>query len=337
MKKFISLSLFALVCFALTASAQKEQTDYRLTLRDGNIITGTSQIDNISLQTQWGKLDVPLKDISELILGVSPETSQKDKIKALVIDLNNATLDIRKKAYENLTSLSIGCIPVLEEYISSPEFSASINDDYNANMALSELKSIYSYTDDTQTEDVIVTGNGYRMGGTLNLKNVSLKTAYGNLEIPRSKIKSVEIFFKSNDGSESTYILNANKHITGNTLGGYLKTSIFVKSGQRISITASGEVTLASLSGYKYKPGGQSSTGGVSNDYGDEEYTATTTTTYPTYGNLVFKIGETGVMTRAGASYKGIATSSGYIYLSIYETVYNTANTGSYTVKVNAN
>ncbi len=337
MKKLLTFALLAFVCLSLQTYAQKVQTDYRLTLRDGNIITGTSQIDNINLQTQWGKLDIPLKDINELILGVSPETSSKDKIKALVIDLNNATLDIRKKAYESLISMNIGCIPVLDEYINSPEFSASLNDDYNAPMALSELKSSYNYTDDTETEDIIVTGNGYRIGGTLNLKNISLKTAYGNLEIPRAKIKSVEIFYNSNDGSESTYILNANKHISGNTNGGYLKTGIFVKSGQRITITASGEVILASLSGYKYKPGGQSSAGGVSNDYGDEDYSGTSTSTYPTYGNLVFKIGENGTMTKAGAMYKGTANATGYIYLSIYETVYNAANTGSYTVKIKAN
>jgi hypothetical protein len=336
MKKILTLSLFALLCLSAQTFAQKESTDYRLTLRDGNIISGTSQIDNISLATKWGKLDVPLKDISELQLGVTPETSSKDKIKALVIDLNNATLDIRKKAYESLIALNIGCIPVLDEYINSPEFSASLNDDYNASMALNELKSVYNYTDDTQAEDIIVTSDGYRIGGSLNLKNISLKTSYGNLEIPRAKIKSVEIFFKSNDGSESTYILNANKHISGNTNGGYLKTGIYVKSGQHFSITASSEVTLASLSGYKYKPGGQSSVAGVNSDYGDEDYSGSSSS-YPTYGNLVFKIGENGIMTKAGALYKGTATSTGYIYLSIYETVYNAANTGSYTVKIKAN
>ncbi|MEI6853504.1 MAG: hypothetical protein WCL06_11700 [Bacteroidota bacterium] len=336
MKKTLTLCLFVMVCLSAQTFAQKESTDYRLMLRDGNVISGTSQIDNISLVTKWGKLDIPLKDISELQLGVTPETSSKDKIKALVIDLNNATLDIRKKAYESLITLNMGCIPVLEDYINSSEFSASLNDDYNASMALKELKSLYNYTDDTQNEDIVVTGDGYRIGGSINLKNISLKTAYGSLEIPRAKIKSMEIFYKSNDGSESTYILNANKHISGNTNGGYLKTGIYVKSGQHFTITASGEVTLASLSGYKYKPGGQSSAAGVTSDYGDEDYSGSASA-YPTYGNLVFKIGENGIMTKAGASYKGTATASGYLYLSIYETVYNAANTGSYTVKIKAN
>jgi len=333
MKKTILLSLFVFVCIAMQALAQKETTEYRLTLRDGDIITGSAKLDNISLQTQWGKLDIPLKDISEMILGIQPETSSKDKIKALLIDLNNSTLDIRKKAYESLVALPIGCIPVMEDIISTEENVASMNDDYTASMALSELKSNYNYAEDTESEDVIVTSVGYRIGGELNLKNISLKTEYGNLEVPRAKIKSVVVFFKSNDGSESTFILNANKNISGNTNGGWLKTSIYVKSGQKISIIASGEVTLASLSGYKYKPGGASSSDN-SSTYTDSEYS---TSTYPTYGNLVYKIGENGTMMKAGAMFKGNAAASGYLYISIYETVYNAANTGSYTVKIKAN
>ncbi len=337
MKKNILLLSSIFICLTFQSFAQKESTEYRLTLRDGNVISGTAQLSNISLQTKWGKLDIPLKDISELVLGVNPETSAKDKIKALMIDLNNSTLDIRKKAYEDLIALPIGCIPVMEEIMASEENVAAMNDDYNADLALSELKSNYGYTENTESEDVVVTSFGYRIGGNINLKNISLKTEYGNLEVPRAKIKGVEVFFKSNDGSESTFILNANKNISGNTNGGWLKTSIYVKSGQKISITASGEVTLASLSGYKYKPGGQSSSSTGISDLGDSDYSSSSTTSYPSYGNLVYKIGENGTMLKAGSMFKGTASTAGYIYISIYETVYNAANTGSYTVKIKAN
>ena len=56
--------------------------------------------------------------------------------------------------------------------------------------------------------------------------------------------------------------------------------------------------------------------------------------TYPSYGNLVYKIGDTGTTTKAGSKFSGVAETSGMLYLSIYETVYNASNSGYYSVKV---
>ena len=105
--------------------------------------------------------------------------------------------------------------------------------------------------------------------------------------------------------------------------------------GQKFTITASGEVTLASLSNQKYKPDGSyTATNGTNYPAaagGDYEGAVT----YPAYGNVVYHIGDASVETnKAGAKFTGTAKSSGMLYLSIYETVFNAANTGSYNVKV---
>ncbi|MGZ6523377.1 MAG: hypothetical protein ACXVDT_16200, partial [Bacteroidia bacterium] len=104
--------------------------------------------------------------------------------------------------------------------------------------------------------------------------------------------------------------------------------------GQKISITASGEITFASLSGSKYKPDGTiagsaaATTSSYEGDYGSGS-------AYPTYGNVVYKIGDTSTqILKAGAKFSGSAQSSGMLYISIYETVYNASNSGSYTVKI---
>ncbi len=334
-KSILALSAILLIC-VYQSFCQKESTEFRLTLRDGSIITGTTSIGNISLVTLWGKLEIPVKNISQIVFGVTPDQSQKEKIKALVTDLNNSTENIRKKAYESLVSMSINCIPVLEDLINSDGYIPAISKDYTADMALSELKAKYNYVGSAEPDDIIVTDNGYRIGGSYSVKTIALKTEYGSLEIPRDKVNSIDVFYNGGDASESTYTLLANKHISCNTSGGWLKTSIYVKSGQRISITASGEITLASLSGYKYKPDGKS-TNNSDSDYNYESDYSSSTSTYPTYGNVVFKIGENGTMLKAGASYKGTVTGSGYLYISIYETVYNASNSGSYLVKVKLN
>ena len=83
---------------------------------------------------------------------------------------------------------------------------------------------------------------------------------------------------------------------------------------------------MASLSNQKYHPGGSAT---ETSDY------ASDATTYPTYGNVVYKIGEQSTTPlRAGGKFNGTSTTAGMLYLSIYETVFNAANTGSYNVKV---
>lgn len=107
-----------------------------------------------------------------------------------------------------------------------------------------------------------------------------------------------------------------------------------LKQGQKFSITASGEVTFASLSGSKYKPDG-SIAGTTTAPIADYEGDYGSGSTYPAYGNVVYKIGETSTQVlKAGAKFNGVAATSGMLYISIYETVYNASNTGSYTVKI---
>lgn len=61
---------------------------------------------------------------------------------------------------------------------------------------------------------------------------------------------------------------------------------------------------------------------------------ASSTSTDPAYGNVVFKIGENGISTKAGAKFNDKVNESGMLYLSIYETVFNASNTGYYIVKL---
>ena len=141
--------------------------------------------------------------------------------------------------------------------------------------------------------------------------------------------------YSGDSGSgDMTLKLLATKHISSNTAGGWLKTGIMLKQGQKFSINASGEVVFASLSGSKYKPDG-SIVGSATAPINDYEGEYNTGTTYPAYGNVVYKIGENSTQTlKAGAKFNGTASTTGMLFISIYETVYNASNTGSYTVKI---
>lgn len=309
----------------------QSKTEFTLTLKDGNVVTGSAKVSNLTLVTDYGKLDVPIKNVTSIELGVKPDFSQKENITNLAKQLLNSNEEMRSKAYTSLTSLSVGSIPVLEDIVYAGTYEPSTFTDFTLSNALSELKAVYGISANYKTKDVVVIDSEYNMGGTYEFSSIELKTAYGTLTVPRDKIQKIDVmYFDQASGDSKSFKLMAATHISSNTNGGWLKTGIMVKPGQTLVISSTGEVTLASLSGNKYKPDGS-----TKNANADAYVDSYSTSNYPTYGNVVFKIGENGVATKAGASCNAKVTQSGMLYLSIHETVYNATNTGFYTVNIN--
>lgn len=252
--KRISVCIVAL----LFAGSLLAQVQLRVSLKDGNIIMGAVALPKILLNTEFGKLDIPIKSVSSIKMGIK----QDDGVVAKIVD-------------------------------------------------------------------VVEIDGTYSMAGQANIKALELKTEYGTLTIPGDKIELVEVYTIS-DG-QNMFRLQASKHISSNTTGGWLNTRLEVKKGQTFTVSATGQVVFASLSGAKYTADGKT----VGTVDSGVDYSGTTNyDNYPTYGNVVFKIGEQGTVMKAGGNYSGTAEETGLLYLSIYEVVYNNQNTGGYSVKV---
>ncbi len=331
MKKIILSVLSVFVAFIAISQTDVE---LKVTLRDGNVMSGTSKIANVSLVTDYGKLEIPIKNVSSFDIGISSDKLTSDKVVNLVKQLANSSEQMRKNAYEELGKMDIRAIPAISDFIYTSKYEPSTYTDYTADGALAELQAKYNVTDGYSSKDIVSIDYEYSMGGKYDFVKIDLKTEYGTLSIPKEKIKHIDVMYTGDAGAgEMTFKLLATKHISSNTNGGWLKTGLMVKAGQKFSIVATGEVTLASLSGSKYKPdgtiAGAAATEAVESDY---QYGGNN---YPSYGNVVFKVGETSTQAlKAGAKFSGNSPSNGMLYISIYETVYNAANTGSYTVKI---
>lgn len=320
--------------FACTIQAQND-VELKLTLRDGNVVSGTSKMSSVSLTTAYGKLEIPIKNVTALDLGISSDKSVNDKVANLIKQLSNSNEQMRKTAYDELVKMDIKTIPAITNFIYSSKYEPSTFVDYTADVALSELQAKYNVENSISDKDVISIDYEYTMGGTYEFAKIDLKTEYGTLSIPKEKIKHIDVMYSGDSGSgDMTFKLLGTKHISSNTAGGWLKTGIMVKQGQKLSITASGEITFASLSGSKYKPDGSIS-GSATAPVADYEGDYNSGSTYPSYGNVVYKIGETSnSILKAGAKFNGTAPASGMLFISIYETVYSASNSGSYTVKI---
>ncbi|MBL0329481.1 MAG: hypothetical protein IPP64_08715 [Bacteroidetes bacterium] len=332
MKKIIGI---ALVAFGALGMNAQNDVELKLTLRDGNVVSGTSKIASVSLTTAYGKLEVPIKNVTALDLGIVSDKATTDKVGNLIKQLSNSNEQMRKTAYDELVKMDIKAIPAISDFIYSSKYEPSTYTDYTADAAIGELQSKFNVLDNISDKDVVSIDYEYSMGGIYEFAKIDLKTEYGTLSIPKEKIKHIDVMYTGDSGSgDMTFKLLATKHISSNTSGGFLKTGIMLKQGQKFSITASGEVTFASLSGSKYKPDG-SIAGTTTAPIADYEGDYGSGSTYPAYGNVVYKIGETSTQVlKAGAKFNGVAATSGMLYISIYETVYNASNTGSYTVKI---
>ena len=332
MKKIIGVTVVSF--FALCLTAQND-VELKLTLRDGNVVSGTSKMASISLSTAYGKLEIPIKNVTALDLGISSDKATNDKVANLIKQLSNSNEQMRKTAFDELVKMDIKAVPAISDFIYSAKYEPSTYTDYTADGALNELQSKYNVENTISDKDVVSIDYEYTMGGTYDFAKIDLKTEYGTLSIPKEKIKHIDVMYSGDSGSgDMTLKLLATKHISSNTAGGWLKTGIMLKQGQKFSINASGEVVFASLSGSKYKPDG-SIVGSATAPINDYEGEYNTGTTYPAYGNVVYKIGENSTQTlKAGAKFNGTASTTGMLFISIYETVYNASNTGSYTVKI---
>lgn len=328
MKKILLTTVVTLFAVALFAQENKSDVQAKITLRDGSIYNGSITIKNVDLQTDYGKLLIPIKNVSSIDVGLVPNRTNKTKLENLAAQLSNDNEETRKIAYDELLKIKPSEIYVLMDFLYSDKYTPPTDGTYSLDQLVSELNSTFNLSNNVGEKDIISIDGEYVMGGIFTFPSTEIKTEFGALTIPKEKMLKIEITYVPSSGNETSKIINlpASKYISGNANGGWYRTGVNVKKGQRIFISATGEVTLASLSNAKYTPKGAAGTA-----------EGTTEGTYPTYGQLVFKVGEAGQVYTAGSKYNSAMPESGMLYISIYETVYNAANTGSYNVTIKLN
>jgi hypothetical protein len=296
-------------------------------LRNGNVMSGLSALNTVSLTTHYGLLNIPIKDLVLLEFGIIASDKTKQKVAAYVDLLQSGNEADCQQTYKSLCSVEMSGIPVLESYLDKDNCAYP---EYGVEAAYNHVKSTYG-VEEYISEDIISLQGEYRFPGVLDVTVLEIETEFGTLTIPREKVVSVEVLPDPNaENSNRNFKLEANQHISANVNGGWLKTNIKLNKGQKFSIEGKGEIVMASLSNQAHKPNGAyMPPGGTWTAGNDHDINA-----LPIFGNLVYRIGEAGGMLKAGTKVATTANAAGVLYLSIYETVFNVANSGHYNVKV---
>lgn len=312
-------------CCAWLAFAQTEVVELSVHLKNDDIITGTTDILTVPFKSDFGTLNFPIDAINSISLGLTDSRFDKGNLLSLLEKIENGTDNQRESSFDEIVQMEEGAIPFIKAYLSSST-SLHTNDDLNVQTLYEVMLAKHKVSSNYSLKDVLTYNGEFRVEGMYEFDNIVLSTDYGRIQIERSDIARIDVKLVTQGiASKNSFKLFANQHISGKKEDGWLNTGILVKKGEKISIQANGQIVLASLSGNTYTPDG-----GVNGSVGAEGSKAS-------YGQVVFKIGQSGQETKAGANYTAYANQTGIIYLAIFESVYNTANAGYYTVDVKVN
>jgi len=321
MRRFLFFLIFILI--SLFSFSQVENVIYTLHLKNGDIISGKIDVDEIVLETNYGKLTFPIGDINSINLGLQNSNFDKSKLLDLleILSSSNKNNSAKERAFDEIIKMKEATIPFIKSYMqSTKEYNDS---EFSVNVLYEVMLSKYNITKNYSIYDEIIFNGKNSVEGTYSFENIVLETDYGRIKIERNFIQSIDVKIVE-DGfrKDNTFKVLANKYISGNKEKGWLNTGILVKKGDKLKIVADGTIRLASLSGNTY-----TADGGINGAPGPLDKKIN-------YGQLLYKISQSGKAQKAGDNLNIEVEKTGILYLSIFETVYNPANTGYYNVKV---
>lgn len=313
-----------LFCLFLVASnAQKENIVLTLHLKNGDVISGKSDLREISFKTDYGNLKLPVSDVNSINIGLQNSEFDKARLLDLLDKLDSGTEKDKEHAFDEIIKMNEGSIPFIKSYIGNSKEKESRND-LSVHVLFEVMLAKYNIKRNYNIYDEIFHNGKSTLEGTWQFEDLLLESAYGRIRINRKSIESVDVKVLTADGFEknNSFKIFANRYITGNKDGGWLNTGILVKKGEQLQLETVGEVILESISGSKF-----TADGGINDAPAPVDKNVV-------YGNLVLKIGEKGKMIKGGEKMNFISNKTGIIYLSIYEIVYNLNNSGYFDVNV---
>ncbi len=322
----LSKPIYILFLFFIFKASAQNQVLLKVHLKNGDIITGISEWESIKFVSDFGNLSFPVDEVNELEIGLQDSRFDKGNLLQLLDKVNYGNPRERENAFDEIIAMDEGAIPFIKAYLNAEGSNPDNTTDINVQTLLDVMLAKYKIPENYNLQDILRYKNKYLVEGSYSFDALNLKTDYGELSLKRNDIFNIEFqVLQGGMTNKNTFKLYANKNISGNNEGGWLNTGILVKKGEKIRLTATGQIILASLSGKTFYPNGNS------------EGKSTEDVAKPNFGQVVFKIGSNGVVQKGGASNTIEANATGIIYLSIYESIYNTANSGNYTINLKIN
>ncbi len=296
-----------------------------LHLQDGTIIAGEMTISEISMETEFGTLKVPLSKIRSIAPGLASSPELAAKITGLIQGLGSDDYKAREQSHKDLQAMGLKIHKILEAYRNDENTERK----RHIGEILKEFEEQLSQMDEDEPQadrpviakDTVVTDD-FTIVGKISPDEFKVSSKYGPLNVALADLKRAE---RPRSVKES---LRKTVQVPGDSLvqRGFKNSGIKVEAGDKISIKADGSIVMS--------PWGSDQSSGPDGGANFGWYVQN-----QIYGGaLVAKIGDKGNVFKVGSKSTFVAKTSGTLQFGIaMQQQYSQqgyAYPGNYNVKV---
>jgi len=217
----------------------------RFHLMDGSILTGTLAVDALPVDTEFGRLVVPIASIKSFSPGLNAHPVMAQRIDTLIQQLASPNAGERDRAQADLISFGPGLIEELQQHTEDPDDERKLR----VNAVLEEL---YGMKDDPMAFDdgdagpslarldQVVT-DGFTIAGTIAVDTFAIQSKFGQLTVNLGDIESAGIVTNAIPEIRRTVEITG----TDMTRVSEKNTGIRLNRGDRVIIRAEGNITMS--------------------------------------------------------------------------------------------
>jgi hypothetical protein len=298
----------------------------RLHLVDGSVISGDLSVHEISLETAFGKLVVPISRIRSFTPGLDSNTKLSEQLDTLVKNLGSDDYQTREQAHKELAAMGRKVQRELQRFVA--------NENAEIKRHVSEIlkeaeEQAEELADDEEAPaeqpwirlDTVVTSD-FTVLGQISPKEFQIASKYGPLSIRLADVKRGEREVSARESFRKSVTVEG----TNLAQRTFKSTGLRVQAGDKISVTAEGSIVMSPWGG-----------NAASTPAGAPNYGWYIPNQIPG-GALVARIGDKGAIFMVGRQSTFVAKRSGVLQLAIgMQAEYaneNYAFPGQYTAKL---
>ncbi|MGI8978897.1 MAG: hypothetical protein ACR2FY_06700 [Pirellulaceae bacterium] len=218
----------------------------RLHLQDGSVISGDLSVTEVTVETQFGKLTVPISKIRNFVPGLDSNKKAAEQINALIDKLGGDDYKTREQAHKDLAAMGVRVKNELEKHVASDNaelkrhVSEILKEMEEAAEELADDDSGSASASPWILLDTVVTTD-FTVLGKVTPQDFTIASKYGPLNIALGDITKAE----RESGARESY--RKNMSVGGDVLAqrGFKSSGIKVQAGDKIVVKAEGSIVMS--------------------------------------------------------------------------------------------
>jgi hypothetical protein len=283
------------------AARKKEPSEPMFRLRDGTRLAGTPDLSLLAVATAYGRLVVPVPEVIHVRFAALEDPQLAARVAENVKALGSEEFDKREEAMAALREIGTPALAALKKSLGDEDEEIKTR----AEKLIGEIEETVEEEDESNALSMPLPGEEdevrtlkFVVKGRVEEDTFQLKTRYGALKLAKKDILSIA--FRDSPTARITVPVPGATFAAANK---WVDTKVAFSQGERLHITASGQINLENY-------GQMTGPEGTTNVSGNQLQTFAA-------GALVGKVGDKGQPFLVGSEYDGAANASGNLFLGV--------------------